>query len=646
MVAPTPDATYFHRHMPGKGTNIASGFLSLGADINKRKGEKSIEFEEGVVSDKLPELTLDKPNKDLIKLAKDWEKIWVHSSAKTKWEEQGKENEEYWLGKHFDIPTVSRGNKRNRPMMDNVIFEALETYLPQATRRNPDPLIMLHPSEEDEQGNAREPAFEPYVSKVKARLADLADENKLRLKLKKATRFWAVYLLGVAKMGWDFDRDIPIVQIVRPKKILLDPEAIIDEDGYSGTRIGEYRKMQAGKLKRIIESDPSAGSEKAIKKIDFITKGEDATEVQFIEWWTQEFFFWKLDNTILLKKKNLHWNYDGEEEVEGEPEIDEFGEEQPTTELQETKGINHFTVPKMPYIFLTVYNLGKQPMDDTSLIGQNLAIQDVINKRNRQIDKNVDSMNGGMVVSLARSGLTKAQATGVTEALRRGGTVVIPDGTPRDAVDRMTAPGLPADVFNHLVDSRNRLRDIFGTSGSSPAGISSEDTVRGKIINKTLDTDRIGGGVSEYLEQFSDDIYNWIVQLLYVYDDDFQFIEGARPPKISVSVKEGSLLPKDSTTIANQAIELANANKMSTIDLYKRLEYPNPEELAANSWLEVNAPHILFKDNQLVQEALQGLAQAASEEEAKANAPEGGGKPEVVEEGESTSGSILSNVQI
>ena len=73
-------------------------------------------------------------------------------------------------------------------------------------------------------------------------------------------------------------------------------------------------------------------------------------------------------------------------------------------------------------------------MDSTGLIQQNLSNQDLINKRNKQIDKNADSMNGGMVVSLARSGLTQAQAKGVTTALRRGGTVVIPDGVPREAI--------------------------------------------------------------------------------------------------------------------------------------------------------------------------------------------------------------------
>jgi len=228
-------------------------------------------------------------------------------------------------------------------------------------------------------------------------------------------------------------------------------------------------------------------------------------------------------------------------------------------------------------------------------------------------------MNDGMVVSLERSGLTESQAKTVSAALRKGGVVAIPSGAPQDAIYRPTVSGLPADVFNDRNDTRERMRDIFGTRGSSAAGLNQESTVRGKIIARGLDTDRIGGGISEYLEQFADDIYNWITQLLYVYDNDFQFLGDVKPPKVQISVKEGSLLPKDSTTIANQAIELASAGKMSILDLYKRLEYPNAEELAANVWLEINAPQVLYANDPRIEEVMQMQAEAAqAESEAKA----------------------------
>lgn len=574
--------------------NDIAGYIGLGLDVNKQKGDVTYETQEGIVSDKLPELALSMDSEKIIRLTEKWENSWKSSPKKVEWEKQIKENEDYWLGKQFDKPRADK----SRPQVDNMIFESLETYLPQTTRRNPEPLISIHSTSKTDEPDT---AHEKYIEKVKDRLTDLADENKLRLKLKKAARHWGIYHLGIGKFGWDLDKDIPIMRVVRAKRIILDPDANIDEDGYTGDRIGEYRKLKASTILAIIGN--GEGSQEAISKInELITKegsANTATEINFIEWWTPEFMCWTLDKTVLLKKKNPHWNYDTSND---ETSVDDFGNE--TSFLKETKGLNHFAVPKMPYIFLTVFNLGDQPMDKTGLIQQNLSNQDLINKRNKQIDKNADKMNGGAVISLARSGLTEAQAKNVVTAVRKGGAVLIPDGSPQDAISFPSVPSLPNDVYNQLLDTRGRLRDIFGTSGSTPAGVKEEKTVRGKIQIRGLDTDRIGGGVSEYLEQYADAAYNWFVQLLYVYDEGFQFVEGNEPPKINVSVKEGSLLPKDSVSIANQALELASMGRISNIDLYKRLDYPNPEELAANVWLETNAPHILYKENPEVQEAI------------------------------------------
>lgn len=578
-----------------------NAYASLGSDLNKRPGDGTQETAQGVASTKLPELTLDMSDEQIVKLTEQWESLWKDSPKKAEWEKRIKDNEDYWLGKQFDKPQADK----SRAMVDNLIFEAVETYLPQVTRRNPEPLTKLH-SSETKRGEEPAPEKLEYVEKVKDRLSDLADENVLRLKLKKAARHWSIFELGVAKVGWDLDSDNPTVKVIRPQKVILDPEATTDEDGYTGDRIGEIRKMPASKILTIMGEGANAEVVKAVKDK---VKDNLATELQFVEWWTPEYFCWKLGKHILLKKRNPHWNYDTTQPTEM---VDDFGAV--TVVQQEILGMNHFSVPDMPYIFLSVFNLGDQPMDKTSLIGQNLANQDKINKRNKQIDKNADRMNGGMVVSLERSGLTKPQAKEVSEALRKGGVVVIPSGSPRDAIDTYSPNGLPADVYNDLVDTRARARDIFGTTGSTPSAVQQEETVRGKIMNRGLDTDRIGGGISEYLEQMADKVYNWWVQLLYVYDPDFQFIGGARPPRLVVSVKEGSLLPKDSIAIANQAIELGTAGKMSLVDMYKRLEYPNPEQMAANVWLETNAPHLLYKDNPLVQEALAQQAAAAHAE--------------------------------
>lgn len=612
---------------------LVDAFYSLGRDVNKRRGDAAQETAEGVVGPRLPELELDMSEGDLVTLANAWERAWNDSDAKQKWEKQGDENEKYWRGEQFDRPAVAN----TRPDVDNVIFEGLETYLPQVTRRNPEPMVQLA------QGEDRSPENEAYAHAVQLELGELADELKLRLKLKGAARHWSIRQLGVVKFGWDLDNDRPSMRVARPTKILLDPEATIDEDGYTGERAGEHRKLPAYKILAMAAKTP--GSEGLQAWIKDKVKDDMATEIGFVEWWTPDYVFWKSGDKVLMKRKNPHWNYEQEEpapaperesapegqspvqldqpapapkSAPGLPAVPSLPQEQPAP-APKPAAVNHFATRRIPFIFLSTYNLGKQPMDVTGNIAQNLASQDRINKRNKQIDANADTANSGLVVSLERSGLTQQQATRVTGALRRGGVVAIATGAPQEAVYRPPLQELPAYVYNQLVDTRNRVRDVWGVRGSSPAGIESETTVRGKIITRGLDTDRIGGGISEYLEQFADDAYNWLVQLLYVYDERFlsEFAKGVTPPRVRISVKEGSLLPKDSASIANQAIELANGGKMSLLDLYKRLDYPNPEELAANVWLEENAPEVLYGKDPRVAQVLQQRAAAAQQGEKK-----------------------------
>lgn len=588
--------------------SILDAFHSLGSKINKVKGGDTQETAEGVVSEKFPELKIETSNEEITKLTKKWQSKWEDSDVFKQVEESSKDNEDYWKGKQFDQPKVDKSH----PLMDNVIFEAVETWLPQVTRRNPDPTVQLSRKEQQTKENLA------YASELQKELAEIADEIVLRLKLKKTARHWGLYTVGALKPSWDLDRDMPTVKVIRAKKLVLDPDATVDEEiGYTGSYYGEHRKMQAGKLLDMLNE--IGGEEEGIKAIkekvhaDDEVKAQLGTELGFIEWWTEEYICWTMGDKVLMKKKYLHWNDDETTKEEapynedGTPQLDEAG--QPLMIENTIEGFNHFRTRRLPIILLSVFNLGKQPVDDTTLIGQNLAGQDLVNKRLKQIDKNADSMNGGMVVSLERAGMTMQQATRITEALRKGGTVAIPTGAVNEAIARMSAPALPGDVFLQLQDTRIRIRDIFGISGSSAAGLSSEETVRGKMQNRLLDTDRIGGGFSEYLEQVADNVYNWFVQLLYVYDDRYA---GQSHPKVRISVKEGSLLPKDSLTLANQAIDLAGQNRMSLIDLYKALDYPNPEEMAANVWLEANAPEVLFQNDQRIQQVLQARQAAAA----------------------------------
>jgi len=581
--------------------SILDGFFSLARDINKVK-ETEEQAREGVVSDLVPELKLSMSDEELIALKKSWIKRWEPYSEQIR--KRQDENEAYWLGEHF-----SPGSDI-RPLKDNLIFEALETFLPIATRPTADPVV---DSDDSEEGRA-------LADKVRKMLVHLSDKLRYNLKVKQVVRFWALYKLGVIKVGWSTTTNDITCKAVRPQNLILEPEATIEEGQYSGYYIGEYIKDIAFDLALRFPDKKSFIKEKV--------KDNMGTQVRYIQWWTKEYLFWTLDDEVLDKVRNPHWNYETEE-----PTMNEFGVE----EKQKVEGNNHFSEPQMPYVFLSIFNLGKQPHDETSLIEQNIPLQDLTNKRLSQIDKNADSANGGLIVS--GDAFTEKQAAVAAKALRKGGTIYVPQGDVDKMVRRDTGAPMPPFVYQSLLDYRNELRNIFGTRGSTPQGTMGEQTVRGKLITKGQDQDRIGGGISTFLEQFSDQVFNWFVQLMYVYYDEPHSAsvlgqERAREyitlknsdfvADLMVSVKDGSMLPQDPVSKRNEAIDLWGAKGIDPITFFERLDFPNPRESAKNLFLWLSDPVQLFPDlfaqqqqqqqQQLLQQQLQQVQQAQAEQ--------------------------------
>lgn len=460
---------------------------------------------------------------------------------------------EYWIGKQrMDESEQLQGNS---PLVDNKIFESVETFIPIATRANPDPLVEADPSDD---GQA-------LAKAVKEALIKEADKQKFRKKLKRMLRDWIIYRIGVLKVSYSTTLNKIETDPINPRRMIFDKDGHIDESGnFIGEYLGEKKQATAEKL---VELFPRKSAEIKAKAQDKM-----ATKLEYIEWWYHGTdVFYTMESTVLGKYKNPHWNY-----TQGEVE-----------------GKNHLDKPCAPYVFLSIFSTGLQPHDETSLILQNIGIQDMINRRWRQIDRNVEGMNNGIIVS---SVFTSEQASQAASALRRGMAIRIPsavDGSVGDHVQRIAAPELPSQVYDTMRDGRDELSNIFGTSGSTPQGVDSQDTVRGKILVNQLDSSRIGGGITEYLEQAADTTYNWWVQMMFVHWTDEQYIMSAGSvdggelitlknidflltKTLDITVKEGSLIPKDPLTQRNEAIDLWSAGAIDPITFFKRLDASDP----------------------------------------------------------------------
>lgn len=556
------------------GNPLLQGFYSLGGRTNKVSDTDS---SDGVSSDLLPELTLSMSDEELIALKRNWIKQWEPYEKEIRKKQD--DNENYWLGEQFNYNADEK-----RKLQDNLIFESLETFLPIATRPKLDPMVEADNTDE---GRA-------VADKVRKMLSFLSDSLAYNLKLKQVIRYWALYHLGVLKVGWSMKENDITCTAIRPQKLILDPNATIEECEYDGYYIGEVLEDTASDLLLRFPKKSTFIKEKVQEKM--------GTKVQYTMWTTDEYVFWTLDDEVLAKNKNPHWNY----ETTQPGATDEMGN--PGKE-QTVPGKNHFKNKKKPYVFFTFFSLGKHPHDDTNLIQQNLPLQDAINKRLVQMDKNADNANGGL--ALSGDSFTEEQAKKAGKAKRNGGTIWVPTGPVSNAVVELNGAQLPTFVYEALADYRGELRNIFGVRGSSPQGLSGERTVRGKMFMQQQDQSRIGGGLSPMMEEFSDLVLNWFVQLMYVYYDEphtaailgkakaqeyIQLSNQELGIKLLVGVKEGSMIPTDPVSQKQDAMQLWSEKAIDPITFFERLDFPNPKEAAKNLFLWLSDPIQLFPE--------------------------------------------------
>ncbi len=599
----------------------------VSSGMNKKSRSTTTDGQEGVEGDYENHLTLKLDDEELLALANRVEALYNPYEGKIRPRQNAMKA--YYLGRQ----SAGSATASETPIAGNLIFEAAETFYPAALSKNPEPVVWSDNTTEGEQ----------QASDVKTMLQYHADVLVLRRKLNRMARQWSVDLLGVVKHGWDAEIGDITLETRDVKKFIFHPDAYIDEYGdYRGPLLGERITVSAD---RLVELFPK---HKAF--ITIMVDGLMGTRVVYTEWRSDEYSFVTFKNKVLDKNKNEFFNYatsHEETDIDGNPET------------IESTPINHFGRPKMPYTFLSVFSFGDHPHDDTGLIEQNIPNQNLITKRETQIDVNLDKGNN----SLGLSGMNFNEETAkqAAVAMQKGNPIIIPAGGPiSEAVARFPAPDLPSAMFQSLENSKNNLRTIFGTQGVTAQPQDEDQTARGMILNQAHDTSRIGGGIGDALEQVSDNIFNWWVQLYCVFYDEkhyaavlgqtrgveyVQFQSSDLKRRMVVSVAPNSMKPKDEVTEMNQALALFDKGVMDPKTLYTILDFPDPQKTAEQAVLWRLDPATYMKLNfpELASQVAQANAAAGM---APGQAPEqANGEPTPSIEADPAS-SALANVPL
>lgn len=539
-------------------------------DTNKVDSSLAIQSE-GVSGDKHGVLTLDLDDQELLKLRDQYEAKYAPYEKKIK--DIAKKNKQSYLGKN---PQGEWLVESDTPIASNLQFEAEETFLPAALSKNPEPVVYTDNTPE---GNK-------LATDVKTMLQFHADQLVIRRKIALMVRQWSINHLGVLKPGFNKKINDVTVDNRKIQDFIFDPNGYVDAYGDFSSWLGERITVTADKL---IELFPE---HKAY--ITTEVEGELGTEVQYTEWWTDEYSFITYKLKVLDKFKNPYFRYE-------EPSLDENGE--PILDILGKPAIetprNHFAYPKKPYVFLSVFSLQEQPHDITGLVEQNIPNQNLIARRTEQVDINISKSNNAHAFS--EDNFNQETAKQAVNALRKGNAILIPQGgEASNAIIPLPAQDLPSSVFVDLENNKNALRTSWGIQGITSQPADEDQTVRGMILNQSHDTTRIGGGIGDAIEQVADNVFNWLTQLYYVFYDEKHFaaIMGSAKAveyvtlsnenfdrQLIVSVSPDSMRPRDEVTEMNLAQDLFVKGAIGPKTLLTMLSFPDPDEAAADGLL-------------------------------------------------------------
>ncbi len=486
----------------------------------------------------------------------------------------------YYNGKQIDQNDVQ---SKEIPVVVNRILQSVETVVPIATEQTPDPQIIITPR------NRQTRNLEQKLYKQLKNFWDI--EGQMQHKLENAIRTLAIGRYVAFKVVWDEEQGCFDCLMMPLNKIKFIKEATTEADL---PFVIEYVTDSVANIK---ERFPGASEE-----FEMAVKGSadsDDSLVTYIEYWENEFVAYKYKDVLLGFERNPYWNW-GDEQVEPG---------------QEPFKLNYFKKPRHPYILVNFMSLGDRIADDVGWIEQVIPLQNNVNERKKQFEQNSRMQNGMLVV--AGSAMTKEDAGAISYDPTT--VLYLPTAqTTAGAFDFLKSTPLGTEAFNDMKDSESEIDNIFGTHSTTRGERSEQETALGRQILKSSDVGRIGL-LTRRLELAAQKIYDYDIQMMYVnygkpypvisYEqenpmeeltvsqkEDFIQRDEFKDINIKVLVKKGSTSPKDQLSEQSQAVDLAKAGLMSKLDMYKELDYPNPEKLARNAALEAVDPAAFYAE--------------------------------------------------
>jgi len=504
-----------------------------------------------------------------------------------------RKNEMYYFGRQIAQRERDRDLKSYESrFQDNVLYEIESTIKPLAMSRLPD--LMVTP------GNDSDESVLMAQEVSKAVDTDIKDrENRKVLGL--AFKHHPVYFTGCIKVRWNPEIDDYVFECIHPDEIDIDHTCPTND----ANEMQFVSQLVPLTVEEVVMRFPNKKEEffKELQRSGLMvgdTPGWKlmATTIKIRETWFHQFkrhsdtqweridgVMWKYKKCLLHKMKNPNFDYEGEIRYFS---YDEKGVRQGVTEndlqhllitgqvpenIKEEKVYhNYFRTPEKPYYFLGYDQWGRQPMDETSRIEQNIRNQETLDKRGKQIDETLD--NRGHNVFSKEAGLTSADVESID--MNDPDEDFVVDGNVNNT-HKYIEPQRPTPAeFEEVNNLRNRMYSIAG-SQSVRGQIMGNAPATNNQIARENDFTRADDLVEDTINAAAEWMARWSLQFIKLRytKDHFKEILGIAGETVWMKlnrnmVDEGMVVKikasgTDKLRAQNNAMDMA---KMEMIDPY------------------------------------------------------------------------------
>ena len=461
------------------------------------------------------------------------------------------ENEKYYLGEQLDKKRFTW----ELPTAENLLYMATETIISIITSNRKDPIVLSARDTEESKVLAK---------KTQQYLTWKWNYEDMMTKFEDWVRQASISRIGVLKFRFDVDRDDYEIVNLRPNRIMVDKDATNE---LNAKFIVEFKEDT---MEDLITMFPTK------KKALIEVYGEKmGTDIKYVEYWTNELVVWKVGDILLGKKKNPNWNWDEKDRKENLKKLKKQWTSKVKNDKLNNLLLNHFNEPRKPYVILSLKNLGKDIYGDTSDFEQGKVIQDIVNRRKRQIDQATVRARGREVIS--GSAMTKEEAKKLIS--NPNSPIWLKSGKASDAVTHIAPQQISPIVLTDLQESKQALDNVMGVHGTTRGEKGTQETAKGRTILREGDFGRIDLLVRR-IDKKTELAYAWMMQMSKVWLTDEHFIkmlgkEGAVEylKFSSDNIEDGQEVMIKSELTVDKATERQNADKRLEVGLIDPLTY-------------------------------------------------------------------------